>query len=196
MSLMKLKYVSVQSWAWHVLKRPPYTLDYIYQHDELSFDVTCRTNISPDQRYRTGSCLFMFSGSGGAKRVCACVRVCVCACEVWMWRCRVTWGSTVAACPASRCSELTWGTLMGTAVRVPSIWNAHEHIGQTSKHTHGALRVHTATCKLIFTWGIITRSFYTDRMTFNPSSYQFILIYWSIMFIKHQKSQTHKHVKF
>lgn len=39
-----------------------------------------------------------------------------------------TWGSTVAACPASRCRELTWGTLMGTAVRVPSIWNTQTQL--------------------------------------------------------------------
>lgn len=31
-----------------------------------------------------------------------------------------TWGSSVEAWPASLCRELTWGTLMGTAVRVPS----------------------------------------------------------------------------
>lgn len=42
--------------------------------------------------------------------------VCVC----------VTWGSTVDDCPASRCRELTWGTLMGTAVRVPSICDGGE----------------------------------------------------------------------
>lgn len=30
-----------------------------------------------------------------------------------------TWGSTAGPCPANLCKELTWGTLMGTAVIVP-----------------------------------------------------------------------------
>lgn len=32
-----------------------------------------------------------------------------------------TWGSTAGPCPANLCRELTWGTLMGTAVIVPKV---------------------------------------------------------------------------
>lgn len=32
-----------------------------------------------------------------------------------------TWGSTAGPCPANLCKELTWGTLMGTAVIVPKV---------------------------------------------------------------------------